>query len=249
MLFCTYIMILVGTGIRVGTGLVSICDQLMPSTNIFSLSCGSPLHFLIFLSSFLKNEPRIPYEENDLVRAINHTLQEHDCPYKLTEFVSHKESGSHGGYHDIVDAYPMVRLAQEPVIEAHAIEPVLELFANSAFASPNKDFREALRRHKAGDYKGAITSSAAAAEATLKVIAKKRGWRLKGTGVGELTRSFADKSGLPPKLHSIGKFIAERRQNAGDAHGKETVTKTAEAEARFMIALCASLIVFVASVY
>lgn len=209
--------------------------------------------FLDFLELLFKYQ-HFPYERNDFVRSINRVLQEHDCPYKLTEFVSRHEpipvrglSEETSVLAEKISAYPMVRLAQESVVETHAIAPVLELFTNPDFVGPDKSFRDALKRHRDGDYSGCITSCAASVEGTIRVVAKKRRWRIDGKGMGGFMKSILRKSRLPQKLQSIADFIAERRQNAGDAHGKEEAPEATEPEARFMIGLSASLIIYVAS--
>ena len=200
--------------------------------------------FLDFLEiAFRNNRAR---RDNDLIRAINRVLDDRDCPYKLTEFtVSITREGP--STRRTVTAYPSVYLAQESVIETHAIMPALALFADPAFYAPDKYFRKALKRHKDGDYEGCITLCSTAVEGTLKVVAKKRGWSLKGSGVGALTKSFIRKAKLPDKLKEVAALLAERRFNAGDAHGHERVAEATEAEARFLIGLSAAFIVLVAS--
>ena len=200
--------------------------------------------FLDFLELAFKNgwAPK----DNDLIQAINFVLKDRGCPYKLTNFVI---STTKEEYYvvETVTTYPMVYLAQDSAVETHAIIPVLELFSDPAFTAQDESFRKALQRHKEGDYSGCITLCAAAVEGSIKVVAKKLGWRLKGTGVGSLAKSFINKAGLPSKLHEIAALLAERRQNAGDAHGQEQMAEATEAEARFLIGLSAAFIVLVAS--
>ena len=201
--------------------------------------------FLDFLECTFRNENAA--QDNELIRSINRVLEDKSCPYRLTEFV--KIAKSHGSsitWHEVT-ACPMVYLAQESVVEVHAIAPVLALFADPDFAGADKSFRDALKRHKDGDYSGCVTSCAAAIESSIKVIAKKKRWRIKGKGVGGYTRSILVKSKLPKKLQSVAEFVAERRKNVGDAHGEEDVTEATEAEAQFLIGLAAALIVFLSS--
>ncbi len=200
--------------------------------------------FLDFLELTFKN--KWAQTDNDLIQAINLVLKAQDCPYKLTDFVISTTNEEHYATKTVTH-YPMAYLAQDPAVETHAITPVLELFSDSAFAAQNKSFRTALERHKEGDYSGCITSCATAVEGSIKVVANKLGWRLKGKGVGSLAKSFIQKAGLPNKLHEVGAILAERRQNAGDAHGQEQVAEATEAEARFLIGLSAAFIVLVSS--
>ena len=203
--------------------------------------------FLDFLELAFKNE--WAPTDNDLIQAINCVLKNRGCPYKLTDFVFSTTSNKLEELYvaKTVTTYPMVYLAQDSAVETHAITPVLELFSDTAFAAQDEFFRRALERHKEGDYSGCITLCATAVEGSIKVVAKKLNWHLHGTGVGSLAKSFIQKAGLPNKLHEIAALLAERRQNAGDAHGQEQMAEATEAEARFLIGLSAAFIVLVAS--
>lgn len=200
--------------------------------------------FLDFIELAFKN--KWASADNDLIQAINFVLKARGCPYKLTDFVISTTKEEHRVI-ETVTAYPMVYLAQDSAVETHAIIPVLELFSDPAFTAQDESFRKALQRHKEGDYSGCITLCATAVEGSIKVVANKLGWRLQGTGVGSFAKSFIQKAGLANKLHEVAALLAERRQNAGDAHGQEQMAEATEAEARFLIGLSAAFIVLVAS--
>lgn len=200
--------------------------------------------FLDFLELAFKVD-KAPLE-NDIILAINRELEDKDCPYRLSEFVLLHERHKH--YVSVTATRrPFVYLAHDSAAEAHAIAPALALFHNEDLAAPADSFQDALERHKEGDYRGCITSCAAAVESAIKVVAQKRRWFLKGTGVGSLTKSFIRETKLPTKLYEAAAILAERRQNAGDAHGQERIPVATEAEARFLIGLSAAFIVLVAS--
>ncbi len=200
--------------------------------------------FLDFLETAFKNEDAV--RENELIQSINLVLKEKYCPYKLSEFAESTIPGDPYNHLEII--YPMVYLEQEPVIETHAIEPVLNLFRDSDFAGPNKLFREALERHRDGNYSGCVTSCSSTLEGAIKVIDKKKGWKsVRGRGVGDLTKSFLKKYNLPENLYPMVKFIAEQRNKHGDAHGQENAPDVTESDARFLIALSATFIVYLDS--
>ena len=200
--------------------------------------------FLDFLECAFRSDEA--ERDNELIRSINLVLEVNGCPYRLTEFVmSTIEHGQYVSY--AVKTFPMVYLAQGSAVEVHAIKPMLALFTDPDFDGPGEFFREALKRHKNGNYSGCVTSCAAAVESSIKVVAGKNRWRVKGSGVGGCTQSFLLQSKLPKKLQSVADFIAERRQNIGDAHGQVAVPEATEAEARFLIGLSAAFIVFLSS--
>ena len=200
--------------------------------------------FLDFLEvAFKNNEAPL---DNDIILAINRELEDKDCPYRLTEFALVHQRHEH--FVSITaERRPIVYLAHDSATAVYAIMPALALFHNSAFAAPAEAFQDALARQRKGDYRGSITSCAAAVESAIKIVAKRRLWSLRGTGVGSLAKSFIRAARLPSKLHEVAAVLAERRQNAGDAHGQEQVPDVREAEARFLVGLSASFIALVAS--
>lgn len=172
-------------------------------------------------------------------------MEDTECPYRLSEFVLKDESKFSTSI--TVTHRPVVYLAHDSAVQTHTIAPALALFHKEDLAAPAKAFQKALARHGEGDYQGCITSCATAVESTIKVVAKQRAWSLKAKGIGGLTKSFIVAAGLPEKYSNIAFILAERRHNAGDAHGHEQIYDTPETEARFIIGLSASFIVFVAS--
>ena len=128
---------------------------------------------------------RAPNTDNDFVDAINRVLDEYDAPYLLTRygFVEEPIQGGRGDTYDKAVSFPRVYLKHDTVVQEQTIEPALELFSDPAYETPAKDFRTALERQKNGDYDGCVTSCAAAVEGTLKVVAAKNRWRVRGTGL------------------------------------------------------------------
>lgn len=201
--------------------------------------------FLDFLECAFKNHSA--RKDNEVIRAINVVLDAHECPYRLTEFVFRGAPGPHIVVNPEIVSYPKVYLAQQDTVETQAIRPAFSLLADPDFAGPNEDFRRALQRQKDGDFSGCVTLCAATIEGVIKVVAKKRRWKLDTSGVGNLTKAFLRKSKLPDRLHLVARFIAERRSNSGDAHGHEHLTAATAEEARFLVSLAAAFCVWVAS--
>ena len=171
----------------------------------------SPEAFLDFLEVSLQN-PRAPNDDNDFVDAINLALEHHGSPYLLTRYVSrevHREGMYGGGYTIVFDAYPRAYLKHDTTIQKEAIEPALEFFSDPAFKSPSEDFQKALSRHRSGDYDGCVTACAAAVEGTIKVVAKKNRWKVRGHGLDTLAQSFIAKSSLPDSHRTLFRPLAD----------------------------------------
>ncbi len=212
----------------------------------FSSPPFNTVAFLDFLELLFKLEQVTPCQV-DLAKSISFMFDNPSCPYRLSTYLFQRRYVRRHGMTPIVVKWPTIRLAHDPATEAHAIEPAMKLLADNEFAPPNKLFVNALNRQRAGDYEGAIASSVSAAESALKVIAGKKGWTVKGRGIGSVMQSFQRESGIRRKIGKLGEVMAEFRKNKSDVHGEEKVVKATEGEAQFMIGLCASLIVYVAS--
>lgn len=211
---------------------------------------SSPEAFLDFLEVSLRNQNG-PFGDNDFVDAINVALKQHDSPYLLTRYVSREvaKKNSYGGkYCQIVfDAFPRAYLKHNTIIQNEAIEPALEYFDDPAFEYPSEDFRKALSRHRSGDYDGCVTACAAALEGTIKVIAAKNRWRVRGQSLEKLAQSFIAKSSLPDTLRTLFRTLADWRNVNSDAHGHASKSMTTEAVARCFLATTASLVVLIQS--
>ena len=199
--------------------------------------------FLDFLVLAFRNK-EAPLD-NDIILAINRVLKEQECPYRLSEFML-KDDGT-VPVSDTIIHRPFVYLVHDSAAQIHAIAPALALFHSEDLVAPANAFLKALKRHGDADYEGCITSCSAAVESAIKVVAVRREWPIKGNGIGVLTKKFVKAAEFPDKYSQVASILAERRQNAGDAHGHEGICKATEAETRFLIGLCASFIVYIAS--
>ena len=225
----------------------SLTDSNLSPLSVFEEYLQAPqtksIAFLDFLECAFKNGAA-PLD-NDIILAINHVLADEGCPYRLSEFVLEGRNNFLASI--TATRRPFVYLTHDSAVQIHAIAPALALFHNEDLAAPADAFQNSLERHGRGDYQGCITSCTAAVEGAIKVVAERRDWSLRGSGVGSLGKSFIRNAGLPDKLSQVTGLLAERRQNAGDAHGHEQVHDVREAEARFLIGISASFIVLVAS--
>lgn len=205
-----------------------------------------PSALLDFLELSLRHW-RAPNRDNDFVDAVNRVLDEYDAPYLLTRygFVEEPIQGGRGDTYDKAVSFPRVYLKHDTVIQEQAIEPALEIFSDPAYETPARDFRTALERQKNGDYGGCVTSCAAAVEGTLKVVAAKNRWRVRGTGLDTLAQSFISKSSLPDTMRMSFRPLSDWRNTQADAHGHASKDETTERIARHFVALSASLIVLI----
>ena len=190
---------------------------------------------------------RAPNTDNDFVDAVNRVLEEYDAPYLLTRYGFEEEpiQGGKGATYDKAVSFPRVYLKHDTVVQEQTIEPALEIFSDPAYETPGKDFRTALERQKNGDYDGCVTSCAAAVEGTLKVVAAKNKWKVKGIGLDTLAQSFINRSSLPDTMRTSFRPLSDWRNTKADAHGHASKDETTERIARHFVALSASLIVLV----
>ena len=223
----------------------------------FSSICGfldgepSTAAFLDILEISLRNS-RAPNIDNDFVDTVNIILEEYDSPYLLSRYVRREEIAETNSYGEQTvithfDAFPRAYLRHETVVQKEAIEPALEIFSDPAYATPADDFRTALDRHKSSDYDGCVTACAAAVEGTIKVVAGKNKWNVKGNGLDTVAQSFISKSSLPDTVRTSFRPLSDWRNTTADAHGHASKDETTESLARHFIALSASLIVLVQS--
>ena len=203
--------------------------------------------FLDFLEVSLRNR-RAPNQDNDFVNAVNHVFDMHDSPYLLTPYIFGKRTFKNSSHeNDAAVEFPRVYLKQDTAVQKHALEPTLEIFLDPSYRTPAEDFRTALDRQKNGDYDGCVTSCAAAVEGTIKVVAAKNRWKVKGAGLDKLAQSFLSKSSLPSTIRTSFRPLSDWRNTKSDAHGHANKEETTEELARHFLAIAASLIVMVHS--
>lgn len=210
----------------------------------------STLTFLDFLEVSLRHG-YAPNMDNDFVDAVNRVLNEYGSPYLLTRFVRREtiETDEYGRERRNVhfDSFPRAYLKHDTVVQKQAIEPALEMFSDPAYATAAEDFRTALERQRSGDYDGCITSCAAAVEGTIKIVAARNRWKVRGTGLDSFAQSFFSKSSLPDSTWTSCRPLSDWRNTRADAHGHASKAETTESVARHFVALAASLIALVQS--
>lgn len=208
---------------------------------------ASTVAFLDFLEVSLRNW-RAPNRDNDFVNSVNLAFDMHGSPYQLTPYIFEKQKFQNSSRQiDVAVGFPRVYLKQDTAVQKHAIKPSLEIFRDPAYRTPAEDFRTALDRQKNGDYDGCVTSCAAAVEGTIKVVAAKNRWKVKGAGLDTLAQSFISKSSLPSTIRTSFRPLSDWRNTKSDAHGHASKEETTEALARHFLAMAASLIVIVQS--
>ena len=184
---------------------------------------------------------------NDFVGAINAVLDRHGCPYLLTSYayrINENDPNDLWPRTPEITAYPRAYLKQSDILQKEAIQPALELLSDPAYESANSLFRKALDRHRSGDFEGVATTCVAALESAIKVCSTERRLSVRGDSLSKLAQSYLSKAGLPATFRKPIDFVAESRHKEGDAHGHETVSAMTHGDAKFLIGLTASLIVY-----
>jgi hypothetical protein len=119
------------------------------------------------------------------------------------------------------------------LVHAEVVKPALALLADPRFKGAEEEFREAYRKHRAGDDKGAVTDANCAFESTLKAICDIHGWTfdakargsdlLKVVRAGGLFPDYLEKS-FEHMQALLTSGLPSVRNNAG-SHGQGATPK------------------------
>ena len=182
-------------------------------------------HFFDFIEFIFKSAAfwQLSYgiEEDQFIRTINEFLSIDDLPYSLTGFVREEvEESYHGSgaktIHTI--SYPQIIRRDSEAIHETAIQPALTLLANPAFKEANKEFLDALKDYREGDYGDCVVKCGSTFESVIKIICEQNGWPA-ARDAGKLLNAVLSKTALPGFLKHPLIQIATIRNELGSAHG------------------------------
>ena len=162
-----------------------------------------------------------------LIEHINIAFELDDLPYFLTGFVYREIkstevdeiTGVVRSYaHQVVDAYPRIIWRENEVIHQTAIEPTLTILKNPSFSFANKEFLDALKDYREGDYGDCVVKCGSSFESVMKIICEERGWPSQ-KDAGKLLDTVLSKTDLPKFLKQPLIQTATIRNELGSAHG------------------------------
>lgn len=191
------------------------------------------------IRSHVATEPSLGYSFSDPIRkalqAINARMQEDGFGYQM-------------------EGKQLVEVKSQ-FLHEEAIEPVLGLLRDPAFAAPDQEFRDALAEYRSGNYDDCIADCGNAFESVLKVIAAKKAWEgVKPSDRASKLLDAAVKNELIPSymlsqftaLREVLTGIATVRNNAG-GHGAGTEVRAIPKHlAAYQVNQTASAILFLA---
>ena len=258
--------------LRYSLGRVHLVDTQQPTVimevEAFLTECSDE-HYLDFIEMFFHSNLLPAYfsdsELQDAVTNINEFFDVDELPYRLTKFVidrspenservlvnsplNHKSElleKRTPGYVAVpkVEAYPQIIRSDNEILQKTAIQPALELLANPAFSSANREFLEALSDYRKKDYGDCVVKCGSAFESVMKIICKQKDWPVNGEAA-KLLNTVLRKTELPPFLKQPLILIATIRNELGSAHGAGTQPRRVTQHlARYTINLTASAIV------
>ena len=120
------------------------------------------------------------------------------------------------------------------LLHAEVVKPALNLLQDSRFSGANEEFREAFRKHRDGDQKGAITSANCAFESTMKSICTIKRWEVAPKArASDLLKVLRARNFFPDYLDksfeqlqaTLSSGLPEVRNNEG-SHGQGPEAKT-----------------------
>ena len=178
-------------GRRILVGTQSQGDRIQRDDTIAFLNQCSDEHFLDFIELIFKTQSFQDVEVDSSVvallerkmlsrssrgptrhprqlrSAINEFIKADHLPYSLTNFVC-------SGYS--ITTYPQVIRRDSEVLHETAIEPTLKLLTNPVFDSANREFLNALKDYRMGDYPDCVAKCGSSFESVMKVICDQKGW-------------------------------------------------------------------------
>jgi len=217
---------------------------------IYFLQHCSDEHFLDFLELIVSSQAAFHISEREkLVDDFNSFLRIDDLPYSLTPYNWTKGKVVEFGREyetTTLTGYPQVVRKDSELLHENAIAPTLALLADSRFASPGSELREALKDYRHQDYGDCITKCVSAFESALKITCHLNGWPFRDNDtVSPLLKVVIEKAGLEPFWEQPLMLIATLRNRVSTAHGAGTGSRDAtEAKAEYAINATASAILF-----
>jgi hypothetical protein len=139
------------------------------------------------------------------------------------------------------------------LVHAEVVKPALQLLSDPRFAGAEEEFREAHRKHRSGDDKGAVTDANCAFESTLKAVCDIHQWPFDKTARGSDLLKVVRAGGLFPDYLEksfehmqalLTSGLPAVRNNAG-SHGQGAVPKDTPAHVgAYALHLAAANIVY-----
>ncbi len=233
-----------------------IQEDLLAQTVIlnFMRCCDDATFFdlveLIFQSKFSWNHANL---SSRLIEHINIAFELDDLPYFLTGFVYREIKSTevdentrlvHSYAPSEVDAYPRIIRRENEVIHQTAIEPTLTVLKNPPFSLANKEFLDALKDYREGDYGDCVVKCGSSFESVMKIICEQRGWPPQ-RDAGKLLNTVLSKTDLPKFLRQPLIQTATIRNELGSAHGAgDRPREVSKRLAQYTINVTASAVLF-----
>lgn len=144
------------------------------------------------------------------------------------------------------------------IIHSEVVIPALTLLQDTRFSGADEEFREAYRKHRDGDQKGAIVSANCAFESTMKTICSINSWEfhpkarasdlLKVLRANNFFPGYLDKS-FEQLQATLASGLPEVRNNEG-GHGQGSTSKSVpDHVAAFALHLAAAKIVYLCDTF
>ena len=216
-------------------------------------------HFLDFVEKIFQLEPtQITWtRDHRLVNTINEFFDTDGLPYRLTKHVysqvestSANELGFPTGDSNLgvpasqLEAYPQAIYLENEVIHEMAIEPTLSFLTHPAFVQANKEFLEALKHYRKGEFRDCVLKCGNSFESVMKIICDRKQLPYKQTDTtSKLLKTVLSQTTLDSFFEQPIMLIATIRNRLSTAHGAGTQQKTVSKHvANFVINATASAI-------
>ena len=236
--------------LRYRHGLIHLADKNLntPVTEVEAFLSKCPdEHFLDFIEMFFHSNILPAYFSDDrlqdAVNTVNKFFDVDELPYRLTGFVIDRSPENTNkvlvkspiNYYTPeiledespervtvpkIEAYPQIIRRDSEVLHETAIKPTLSLLSRPMFAPVNKEFLNALKDYREGEYGDCVVKCGSSLESVMKVICDQNGWPYRQTDtVAPLLTTIFEGTDLESFFKQPILLIATIRNRMSSAHG------------------------------
>ena len=178
--------------------------------------------------------------DSNLVKRVNEFFDVDGLPYRLTDFrfspfrkvhpttIGLPSSDPDAGIRaSELEALPQVICVENEAIHERTIEPTLTFLTHPAFVQANKEFLEALKHYRKGEYRECVLKCGNSFESVMKIICDRKQWPYQHTDTAaKLLKTILPHTTLDTFYEQPIMLIATIRNRLSTAHGAGTQQKT-----------------------
>ena len=155
----------------------------------------------------------------DQVGVLNEFLLFEDLPYAVSEAVFQREDDTYRGSYRLVE-FPQIIRRDDEFLHTNSTEPTLKLLAAPGFDSAEREFMQAHKHFRLGEYNECLTDCGSALESVLKIICERKRWSYSQADTAKrLLDNIFENIELGKFFKEPIMLIATLRNRVSSAHG------------------------------